>query len=169
MLTSRFVAWLQVNIESKHETLMPTPWPPGATGPKAAVDIHANNIIRKFRWRGRLLRAMVASKLYSRPAHHVDRNFVPSSIQIHNAIDCILRASSIARSAPRGSHLQWMPLSPARIPLLRHLSHDWKPRMDVDPQRFDQLIDVVWHDVRHVSKAFTEVDIAQLHLVHPRK
>lgn len=160
----------------------------GLSAPR--MDSRQKEMLHRYRWRGRLLRAMVHAKtglsdLTLKSAETLDPEC------LHAALDTFFRACEMKQTAMNGraattrdspavkSHLSWLPLgapgSYLHTLLTRRIaaSHsNGKIKLDfakVDCVRYERFIDYVRLYTEGVATVWIEVDEATLEMCHPRR
>ncbi|KAK5680400.1 hypothetical protein LTS10_007328 [Elasticomyces elasticus] len=117
-------------------------------------------MFHRYRWKGRILRAMVESKLQ------------PSYGQkpvLNDALDLFFKAVSVRDQAKPGTSLKWLPLHPAGSMLHSALTNQRERWGAVDSQRYDsfrQLTHVYYKGRRGPSGQ--QANNALLDLFHPK-
>ncbi|KAF2167869.1 hypothetical protein M409DRAFT_22017 [Zasmidium cellare ATCC 36951] len=121
-------------------------------------------MLHAYRWRGRLLRALMKEKLGTESGRRHELT------KVHEAFDAFFKACEIKTAAPRHHHLYWIPLGPAYVDLSKEMTFDsYKIRSDIDPNRLDKLISYIPLTFQGSSPIYAKMAAAQLHLVHPRQ
>lgn len=131
--------------------------------PKGKVTRKAN--LYKYRWRGRVLRALVAAKL---GPIHADGSG-PSPDEIGAAFDTIFKICELKLAAAPSDHLYWIPLAPTTTLLGRFLSREMHvTRSDIDVAQFDKLYSYYPVLCDQAPPLLLEIERAKLLLIHPK-
>lgn len=117
-----------------------------------------------YRWRGRLLRALIQSKL---GVNSSSRDLDIEAARLANALDAYFKACEMKQSAPRDHHLHYITLGPCYVILHRILVHglstDGKQIPQIaDPERLDKFISLVHLAFDESPRIFPKIETAQL-------
>lgn len=118
----------------------------------------------QYRWRGRVLRALIASKLGP-----VDSDGLgPSPQQMNSAFDTLFDICALKQSASRSEHLWWIPLGPISTMFDRVFKKLHIVRYDLDVVRFEKYIKLLPVVFDGAPDFLVDLSRAKMRLVHPR-
>jgi len=113
----------------------------------------------RYRWKGRLLRAMVLNNLDS---PYRERKSADAAVRTY------LKACDMKASAPKNSHMEYLPLGQAATAIYRALTNYTHEYSSTNPELYDNLIDVVKLS-QDKQVVYTDLQTAALWLHHPTK
>lgn len=150
-------SWVKLDIVNNEDL------PQSATVSRHKIARKTN--LYKYRWRGRVLRSMLASKLgpMDKTGHG------PSPDQIHAASDTIFEICELRRSAAPSDHLWWIPMAPISTlfgTLFGRRLHC--PRTDLDVLRFEKLYDSLSVICDSAPQITLDIERAKMQLIHPQ-
>ena len=181
--------WLKLDVQAPDA-------PEGA--PKTAQVSGYKTMLYKYRWRGRVLAALVCNQadVPWRPGT-AERSHTLLAKNLHSAMSTFFTALALHISGVNGAkkpeqwhHLGWMPLGQSASFLVKlltrrmrvHNPHGGDVELQkgdsIDPQLFDKLVESVPFafemGIRHTNleeprASYRMIDAAALHIVHPTK
>lgn len=119
----------------------------------------------KYRWRGRVLRALVSTKMGL--LHAAGRS--PSPEEINDGFDTISKICELKRSVAQSDHLYWIPMAPISTLLGRILARDMhRIRSELEVTKFDTLYDFMPVICDQAPPILLELERAKLLMIHPK-